>query len=382
MIKALKSYFQIDGASQVDWKKFMKPRRFANAVKYVLNRNSGLVHVPYYPLTIMLEVSTFCNFSCPACERELYKSDTESTGGFFKENVKLEEVRHLESLLPYLYSVYLVSGLGEPFINREFWDIVDYLRSFDVKIGYFTNASLLDEEKIAKTFEKKINTVLISMDTYDPEKYERVKSGGNFENTVNMIKLFAEYKKRNASHPFHLGLNYIFRADNYQDILPYLDFAKELGVEYVHCSSVIVHIEKMKEISFFNVPYEEKKRLFDLAAKKAERLGIGLRLPNIKVDKKTKCSYPWHGISVFKGGQVAMCPYFRTKREFYYHLNGNNELYEENKRVADTILGSCLKENILDIWNNERIKQIRKGELKIQPHVSPCDTCYFKHLLH
>ena len=382
MIRLLKSYFQIDGASQVDWKKFAKPRRFTNAVKYVFNRNRPLVEVPYYPLTIMLEISTFCNFTCPACERELYKTDVASTGGLFRENVRLDEVRHLAPVLPYIYSVYLVAGLGEPFVNNEFWNIVDYLRTFDVKLGYFTNASLLDEEKIARTFEKKINTVLISMDTHDPYKYEKVKTGGNFDKTVRMIKLFAKYKKGNSSHPFHLGLNYVFRADNYEDILPYLDFVKDLGVKYVHCSSLIVHIEKMKEYSFFNVPLKEKRRVFELAAAKAAKLGIGLRLPHIEIDRSAKCCYPWHGLSVFKGGQVAMCPYFRTKREFYYHVNGGKELYEENKYMSDTVLGNYLKEDILKLWNNERIKQIRKGELKIAPHVSPCDGCYYKYLLH
>lgn len=383
MIKAIKNYFQIDGASNVDWRKFAYPKRFYNAIKYVHYRKSLPVEVPYYPLTVMLEVSTFCNFKCPACERELYKTDTASTGGLFKENVKLEEVKKLAPLLPYVYSIYLVAGLGEPFINKDFWPIVEFLKSFDLKIGYFTNASLLDEEKIAETFRRRINTVLISMDTHEPSKYELVKEGADFNHTVKMIKLFAEYKKQySATRPFHLGLNYIFRADNYADILPYLDFVKELGVEYVHCSSLIVHVDEMKEFSFFKVPVEKKKHIFDLAREKAERLGIGLRLPNLDIDRKIRCCYPWHGISVFKGGDVATCPYFRTNRNFYYHVERDSGLIEEKRPVKSTVIGNYLKENILDIWNGDRIKQIRKGELNLESHASPCDSCYYKFLLH
>jgi len=383
MIKAIKNYFQIDGASNVDWRKFAYPKRFYNAVKYVHYRKSLPVEVSYYPLTVMLEVSTFCNFKCPACERELYKKDAASTGGLFKENVKLEEVKKLAPLLPYVYSIYLVAGLGEPFINKDFWPIVEFLKSFDVKIGYFTNASLLDEEKIAETFRRRINTVLISMDTHEPTKYEMVKEGADFDHTVKMIKLFSEYKKEfSSTHPFHLGLNYIFRADNYADILPYLDFVKELGVEYVHCSSLIVHVDEMKEFSFFKVPVEKKKHIFALAREKAERLGIGLRLPNLDIDRKTRCCYPWHGISVFKGGDVATCPYFRTNRDFYYHVERTSGLIEEKRPVKSTVIGNYLKENILDIWNGDRIKQIRKGELNLEPHASPCDSCYYKFLLH
>lgn len=383
MIKAIKDYFQIDGASNVDWKKFAHPRRFYNAAKYVHYRKAMPVEVPYYPMTVMLEVSTFCNFRCPACERELYKKDPASTGGLFRENVRLDEVRKLAPLLPYVYSVYLVAGLGEPFINKEFWPIVSFLKSFDLKIGYFTNASLLDEEKISETFDRGINTVLISMDTHDPSKYEMVKEGADFEHTVRMIKLFAEYKRRHAAtHPFHLGLNYIFRADNYADILPYLDFVKELGVEYVHCSSLIVHVDEMKEFSFFRVPVEKKRQIFDLAEEKARRLGIGLRLPNLEIDRKTRCCYPWHGISVFKGGDVATCPYFRTGRDFYYHAERDAGLIEDKRRVKSTVIGNYLRENILDLWNNSRIKEIRRGELNLEPHSSPCDSCYYKYLLH
>jgi len=383
MIKAIKNYFQIDGASQVDWRKFVYPRRFYNALKYAHYRKSMPVEAPYYPLTMMVEVSTFCNFKCPACERELYKKDQKSTGGLFKENVKLEEIKKLAPILPYVYSVYLVAGLGEPFINRDFWPIVSFLKSFDVKLGYFTNASLLDEEKIKETFERRINTVLISMDTHERSKYEMVKEGADFDHTVGMIKLFADYKRRNSStHPFHLGLNYIFRADNYADILPYLDFVKELGVEYVHCSSLIVHVDKTLDYSFFKVPVEEKRKVFEKARAKAEKLAIGLRLPNLDIDRKTRCCYPWHGISVFKGGDIATCPYFRTDRDFYYHVDKDSGLIEEKRRVKNTVIGNYLKENVLDIWNSDRIKQIRKGELKLEPHASPCDACYYKYLLH
>ncbi len=228
----------------------------------------------------------------------------------------------------------------------------------------------------------KINTVLVSMDTHDPEKYEKIKKNSSFERTVGMIKLLSEYKRRHPSHPFQLGMNYIFRADNYEDILPYLDFVKGLGVEYVHCSSLIVHIEKVKEFSFFRVPLGEKKRIFARAVEKAGRLGIGLRLPQIEADRSLKCCYPWHGISVFKGGDVAMCPYFRTDREFYYHVKDDYRVYEENRHVSNTVLGNYLKEDILSIWNNERTKRIRRGELGLEPHGSPCDSCYYKYLLH
>ena len=326
----------------------------------------------------MVEVSTVCNLTCPACERELYKQEL---GGIPKENVKLENIKKLAPILPYVYSVYTVGGLGEPFLNPEFWQIHKFIKSFKVKTGYFSNASTIDEEIIKKTFQEKVNAVLISVDTFEKEKYVRIKRGGNYDNTIKTIRMFADYKKKLNAKYFSLGLNFIFRRDNYNDIIPYLDFAKDIGVNFVHCSTLITHLETDNNLSFFLVPLQAREEIFRMAEKKAKELKIGIRLPVLKINSKQHCVYLWRCLCVFYNGDVCACPYFRTDRDFYYHLK-NGEIVYEKKHVGNTVVGNYLDENINKIWNGKKMLDLRKGQANKQSVSSPCDLCYYKCNLH
>ncbi len=288
-----------------------------NMLIYFLFRKFNLIKVPYKAINLMVEISTVCNFKCPSCERELYKNEL---GGLPKENVKLENIKKLTPILPYIYSVYLVSGLGEPFCNKEFWDIVRFFKKFKIKTGYFSNASLITEEQIKRTFDEKVNNITISIDTHIKEKYEKIKKGAEYENMLNIVKLFRKYKNERNAKNFEIGLNYIFRSDNYEDIIDFLDLAKELEVDFVLCTSLITHIESEVDKSFFVVDIENKRKIFDQTKEKAKRLNLGLKLPKLEPTWNNVCDCLWRHMSIFYDGTVCACPYFRTDRDFYYHV--------------------------------------------------------------
>lgn len=378
ILKRIINYFGVETNTKPHIVNLFRARLLYNLSLYFLARKLNLSRLPYKPINLMVEVSTACNFLCQTCERELYKKEL---GGLPKENVRLENIRKLAPVLPYVYSIYLVSGLGEPFLNPEFWQIHAYLKSFKIKTGYFSNASLLTDELIEKTFMEKVNTITISVDAFDKDKYSYIKKGGDYEKTLKIIDSFSHYKNKFNAGYFSLGLNFIFRRDNYKDILDYLEFAQKIGVNYVHCNTLIVHLEKDKDLSFFNVPEQQQREIFAAAEKKAKDLNIGIRLPEIGIKSPQMCGYLWRCMCVFYDGDVCACPYFRTDRNFYYHVDGDKIIYDK-KRVGNTVLGNYLKQNINDIWNGKKARNLRAGQLDESKAVSPCDTCYYKYNVH
>ncbi len=379
--RRIKQYFGFDAASAIRMKGLLSPKRFFNVVRYLMLRNAHLERVPYFPITLMVEVSTVCNLHCPGCERVLYQTDP-SLGGLPKSNVTLKNLKKLTNVLPYIYSTYFVSGLGEPFLNPEFWDIHHYFKSFGIKTGYFTNASLIDENKIKTTFQEGVDSVLISVDSHSRQRYEDIKKGSSFDKAVESIRLFSRYRAVYKRRAFQLGLNFIFRSDNYGDILDYLDFAKELGVDFIHTSSFIVHVEKEKDKSFFWLNDSFKEQIFRQAKDKAERLGIRLRLPRIRPSSRCRCCHLWHSACIFYNGDVCTCPYFRTKRPFYFHSDGKKVLYEK-RLYDDSIIGNYLKQDFFtQIWNGPRAKQMRRSEIIGDHSFNPCGFCYYKYDLH
>ncbi|MDP2690238.1 MAG: radical SAM protein, partial [Deltaproteobacteria bacterium] len=316
------------------------------------------------------------------CERELYKADPK-TGGIPKENVRLENFRKLEKVLPYVYSTYFVGGLGEPFMNKEFWDIHRYFKSFKVMTGYISNGMLIKEPDFDRTIQEGVDRVMISIDSHIKEKYESIKKNAEFEKAVDVVKSFAQSKKRLRAERFQIGLNYIFRSDNYKDAIDYLDFARALGADYIMFTSFIAHIEEEKEKPFFLVDEKEKEDLYRKLREKAKRLGISVRLPNIAPSKGCLCNCLWHGASVFYNGEVCACPFFRTRRDFYYHVDSDNRIVYDKREYEDTVLGnyrSC--GSFDDIWNGQRARDMRKAVLKGDYGFNPCGTCYYKYDLH
>ncbi len=371
-------FFGVETGTKPQIVNITRPRMLWNMFLYLIFRKFNMVKVPYKPINLMVEISTFCNFVCPGCERELYKDEL---GGLPKYNVKLENIKKLKNLLPYVYSIYLVSGLGEPFCNKEFWDILKFFKKFKIKTGYFSNASLITEEEIKKTFEEKVDNVTLSIDTHIKEKYEAIKKGASFDKMLSTVKLFNEYKNKFKAKNFQLGLNYIFRSDNYEDIIDFLDLAYELKVDFVLCTSLIVHVENQKDNSFFIVDNLEKERIFKKAREKAKRLGIGIKLPEISPKGDDVCECLWRHLSIFYDGSVCACPYFRTDRDFYYHVKDGAIIYEKRK-VSNNVLGNYLQEDILKIWNNKKMQDLRRSEIDKRYAVSPCDNCYYKYKCH
>jgi len=381
IFRQVKKYFGFDAASAIKVRYLLAPKRLSNVVKYLIFRNRHPGNVPYFPITLMVEVSTVCNLQCPGCERVLYQTDP-SLGGLPKGNVSLKNLKKLKNVLPYIYSTYFVGGLGEPFLNPEFWDIHHYFKSFGIKTGYFTNASLIDENKIKTTFQERVDSVLISVDSHSRQRYEDIKKGSSFDKAVESIRLFSRYRAAYKRQAFQLGLNFIFRSDNYGDILDYLDFAKDLGIDFINASGFIVHVKKEKANNIFEINNEVKERLFNQAHQKARRLGIRLRLPNIKPFRNCLCYHLWHGVCIFYNGDVCACPFFRTKRPFYFHADNDKVFYEE-RMYENTVLGNYLNQDFLtQIWNGPRAKELRRSELVGDKTINPCAFCYYKYDLH
>lgn len=376
LLKSIIDFFNLEGGTRPHIVNIFRPRMLVNYFIFFLFRKFNPERPPYYPVNLMVEVSTRCNLSCPSCERELLKKEE----GLPEENVKLENIKHLSSVLPYVYSVYLVSGIGEPFLNPEFWDIHGFIKKFGIKTGYFTNASFLTEELVKKTFEEKVNTVIVSIDTFEPEKFHKIKRGADFDKTVSVIKLFGSHKKKINAGFFSLGLNFIFRKDNYKDILNFLDFAKELNVDYVHCSTLISHLVENKELTFFDIPEKEREAVFCAAKEKARKIKIGIRLPRSSLKENNDCGYLWRCLCVFYNGDVGACPYFRSDRYFYYHAKQGKIIYDK-KKVSNAIVGNYLRQDIRRIWNADKIRALRRTVISYGEK-SPCAECYYKYNLH
>ena len=142
------------------------------------------------PYSIQIETIRACNFKCVYCA---YSSDkiqpytmkldtfTKAIKGLQKFNRKLKN--------------FVFSGLGEPFLNKELFKMIDLVNDYTEITTVITNGSLLDKSNTDKFLQTSANEIRISLQGVTEEDYYKTCNYKiNFNNFVENINYL--YKNR------------------------------------------------------------------------------------------------------------------------------------------------------------------------------------------
>jgi MoaA/NifB/PqqE/SkfB family radical SAM enzyme len=120
------------------------------------------------------------------------------------------------------------TGGGEPFINPETINGLEYAATKKFKTGIFTNGTLLTEEIIERLAKLKLNFIRISLNTAQRENYLKFHNINNpliFEKVINNIKRFAQVL---ADSPTYFGIAAVINEQNVDLITSLSDLIKEI----------------------------------------------------------------------------------------------------------------------------------------------------------
>src|SRR6476646_11810591 len=124
------------------------------------------------PISISFEPTTSCNLRCPECPSGL-RAFTRPTGmlqkNFFKETI--------DQLAPHLsYLVFYFQG--EPFLNPDFLNMVQYAVLKKIYTATSTNAHYLTDAVAKRTVESGLDRLIISIDGTTQGTYQQYRVGG------------------------------------------------------------------------------------------------------------------------------------------------------------------------------------------------------------
>lgn len=374
LIRWLREKLGIEGADlPLDRPNFTLPF-LKNLFLYALESRLHPVKLGYYPLTLMVEVSTACNLACERCERQI--TSKEVLGNY----TPIGLIKEIKPILPYVYSVYLVSGLGEPFLNPNFWQIHRMLKREGVRVGFFTNGVLLDNENIKRIFKEKTDSVLISVDSAKKDVYEQIRKGANFEKVIDNIKKLIQEKKKRRSKKPAIGFSFTFQKNTIEEMPDFVEFAKKMGIDFISFAGVIAHRKDKIPESAFWVSEDRTKKIFKDTKERVVELGIPIRLPKAGIDPKRFCEDLWRAMYIFYNGDVCPCPHYRKPKTYYFCVEDGKIIQKETKSPG-LVVGNIYQEPILKIWNNKNYQRLRVG-MRQNCSQSPCDKCYFRYGVH
>ncbi len=361
-----------------------------------------------YPQNIVIETTTRCNLRCKQCARLVDK--------YALADMEMETFRRISPLFPHIKEAALY-GHGETFLYSHFFEMLEELKKHDVFVYVTTNGTLITEKAAERLVELKLDRLSFSLDAADPELFNEIRRGANFDKVIRNIRRLNTMKKREGrdDKPI-LSIMFCALKSNIQDLPKLVLLADELNM--LHGISVLSIVEydsmvgesllRYPELAekYFNeanflavkhaIPLElplgqfefslapvevtlgdrmyrtyrefqrssDKSSLFKIKLSRlTQRIKTSLRnqnghpVPQQAPDPKTirvkKCRDPWDFMFINVHGEVRVCC------------------------ASHRIMGNIYEDDILAIWDNEAYREFRKRILT-EDAPEECNTCVMR----
>ena len=222
-------------------------------------------------LTIQWQLTSLCSNRCKHCYIPEYYDDSVSYEKFLEAYGKILD---FEEKYNVNVSQYVLTG-GDPFMNKDFWRILDLL--CDKSIAILGIPERVTCENIHKLKKMNVKHYQVSLDGL-PETHDKIRGIGSFERTLKSVKKLAEY---GISH----NIMYTVNALNYTELIPLIKYLDELGI----CTDFTFDFM----VENFNCRDEgmmiEATQAFDLIEDYGE-ISLNLRQKNSTVKLREKCN--------------------------------------------------------------------------------------------
>ncbi|HXS57540.1 MAG TPA: radical SAM/SPASM domain-containing protein, partial [Hanamia sp.] len=214
-------------------------RRFWNATKVLSSFYvSRILKKPVQwglPMSISFEPTTSCNLRCPECPSGL-REFTRPTGmlkqDFFKQTID-------DIYKDILYLIFYFQG--EPYLNKNFLEMVKYASSKGIYTATSTNAHYLTDEVAKKTIESGLDRLIISIDGTTQDVYQQYRRGGRLDKVIAGAKNVVKWKKElNSKTPF-IFFQFLVVKPNEHQIEEIKKLGAEIGVDEVRFKTAQVY---------------------------------------------------------------------------------------------------------------------------------------------
>ncbi len=231
---------------------------------------------------INIPVTDRCNLSCPNCPRSHSKD-------LIAADIADEVLKPLLDSVGDIHCV-LLQGLGEPLLYPGMIDLIREVKRLLPKYGeagLTTNATLLDEQYVARLLDTGIDFIYFSVDAATDETYRKVRRGGNFRTVMENIAAVTRYREVAGLKKTKCMLNFVMMPENIDEIPAFAQMCATLGVEnltYSYC--LIAGTGKM--ITFDS---ELLRTRFEEAKKIGGAHGIQIFFPPLQESRKPRCLF-------------------------------------------------------------------------------------------
>ena len=303
---------------------------------YNRSKSTGRAIVKALPYAVSIEPTTACNLGCPECPSGL-KKFSRNTGNL-KHELFTNIIDQMKDHLIYLTFYFQ----GEPFINPDFLDMVNYAHKHKIYTATSTNAHFLNEANAIRTIESNLDKLIVSVDGTTQEVYEKYRINGSLDKALDGIREVVKWKRRLKSKTPKIVMQYLVVRHNEHQIEDAKALAKDLGVDEIQFKTAqIYNHENGSEL----IPQQDKYSRYRLKSNGEYE---------IKNELVNQCWRMWHSCVITWDGHVVPCCFDKD---------------------ADFKFGDLKIDSFRDIWYSDEYMKFRNSILKSRSQIEICKNC-------
>jgi len=305
-----------------------------------------------FPLQIDFELNYSCNFTCPMCTWNAESTENKGKATWFDFEVFKEVIDN--AISKGLKSIRL-NYINEPLIRKDITKFIEYARKAGILDIYFsTNGSLLTDEMSRELIKSGLLRLQISLDAHTKETYEKIRTGGNYEDVIKKVLRFLEIRKEMNIKLPTLRVNFVKTETNKDELNDFIKFwenkADSIGIQ--------------NYVGIMNT-FEKKTQN---------------KLEKTESSNDFRCAQPFQRLTMRYDGTVLPCCAFfgaeipvgklKTDKKIKFSEVDNIGLLDKSTK-AKLVIGT-----IEEIWKSEQMEFFReihkKGEYWRHPVCKKC----------
>lgn len=326
------------------------PMRYENFLRF--KQNSRIEKPDYLPIKIDIENVSRCNLSCSMCLISLTKTQKRA------DDLSLEDFKKIVDEQIGVFEM-KIQGVGEPFLQKDFIDMVAYAVSKDIWTRSTTNATVLHvDENYKRIIDAGIGELQISIDGTTKKSYESIRKGAKFEKVQDNCRLINDYCASVGVEKTRMWS--LIQRDNIDEVRDFPKLAKDLGFNRLTLSLDVNgwgDEEWTKQNMEKNVSSVLDEQTVSDILKMSAELGIDTTFWDIstKYSKNNLCPWPFERVFISSDKKAVPCCMIANPDIFSF---GEVDSFKE-------------------IWHSEDYIKFRKAHLDGDiPEV--CKFCYEK----
>jgi len=311
--------------------------------KYRIDSHKLLYHVSrvndwlngrlIYPIYMEISPAGSCNHRCTFCGLDFLEYQSR----FLDADILKKRLSEMGKLG--LKSI-MYAGEGEPFLHRNFAEIVEHTKKSGIDVAITTNAVLL-KESLAEQILGTVEWIKVSINAGTAETYSKIHGTkpADFDRVIKNMSSAVKIKRENG-YKCVLGMQMLLLPENHHETVRLAEIAKSIGMDYLvvkpysqHPQSKSRRYSKINYNDFIHLP-EKLEKL------NTKEFTVIFRVKAMKKWDDAEKSYSrcialpfWSYIDA--GGHVWGCSVYLGDDRFFYgniYENSFKEIWGGEKR--------------------------------------------------